>query len=66
MASLYLAALLALHSGAQSAPIRAASEEICLLESSQRSGLNRICIYSCPSGEVAETTQGLCPLSIEH
>jgi hypothetical protein len=40
--------------------------EICLLESEESSGLNKICYYSCPSGDAAITVNSynLCPLSI--
>lgn len=40
--------------------------EMCFLESEESSGLNKICYYSCPTGDTAITVNGykLCPLSI--
>ncbi len=45
-----------------------AGEETCFYKSDEVSGLNKICYYSCASGEAAYTVKAaqLCPLTIKR
>lgn len=41
---------------------------LCFLKGEQKSGLNKVCFYNCPTGDAAATIKAweLCPLSIQH
>jgi hypothetical protein len=42
--------------------------ETCLFKSDEVSGLNRLCRYTCPSGDYSKTIKAveICPLSIKR
>jgi hypothetical protein len=44
------------------------ASELCLLDRETESGMNKICFYSCASGDAAITIKStqLCPLSIKR
>jgi hypothetical protein len=48
--------------------LNAGAAETCYHKSDEVQGLNRICYYSCPSGEAAITIKAaqVCPLSIKR
>jgi hypothetical protein len=64
MKLLMIAAVLAL----SLASLAAVGTETCFLESEQDAGMNKICFYSCVSGDAAITIKAvqLCPLSIKR
>lgn len=47
---------------------KAGGTEFCNHTGDKRDGLNKICFYKCPSGEVAITIKStdLCPISLKH
>ena len=44
------------------------ASELCFSKGEKADGLNKICFYSCPSGEAAITVKSyqLCPLNIKR
>ena len=62
-----LAAAQALAACPKPAPVAEATET-CFFEREAEAGLNKICYYSCPSGEAAITLRStaLCPLSLHR